>query len=88
MLAQYAYLPTQKTIAEEDPYASTLAEAIPFFEGLVEALPQGRNRPNIAAYPELAEHMRVAIEEVYYGRKSPQEALDDAAAKSAEVLGP
>jgi multiple sugar transport system substrate-binding protein len=88
MLAEYAYLPTERTIAEEDPYATTLAEAIPFFGGLTEALPQGRNRPNIAAYPELAEHIRVAIEEVYYGQKSPQEALDDAAAKSAEVLAP
>ncbi|MGD2176334.1 MAG: extracellular solute-binding protein [Anaerolineae bacterium] len=87
MLADFAYLPTERTIAEEEPYASTLAEAMPFFEELVEVLPQGRNRPNIAEYPELAEQMRIAIEEVYYGRKSPQEALDDAAAESADTLG-
>ena len=87
MLSSFAYLPTQKTIAEEEPYASTMAEAIPFFGELVNVLPQGRNRPNIAAYPELAEQMRIAIEEVYYGKKSPQQALDDAAAKSAKTLG-
>ncbi|MEA3377458.1 MAG: extracellular solute-binding protein [Chloroflexota bacterium] len=87
MLAEFGYLPTQKTIAEEEPYASTLADAIPFFEEMVEVLPQGHGRPNIAEYPELADQMRIAIEEVYYGKKSPQQALDDAVAKSAETLG-
>lgn len=87
MLAQYAYLPTQRTITEQEPYATTMGEAIPFFDEFAEALPQGRNRPNIAQYPELAEHIRLAIEEVYYGKKSPEEALNDAAKKSADVLG-
>jgi multiple sugar transport system substrate-binding protein len=87
MLAQFAYLPTQKTITEQEPYATTMREAIPFFDELAEVLPQGRNRPNIAEYPELAEHIRVAIEEVYYGKKSPDQALADAVAKSAKVLG-
>lgn len=87
MLAQFAYLPTQKTITEQEPYATTMREAIPFFDELAEVLPQGRNRPNIAQYPEIAEHIRVAIEEVYYGKKSPDQALADAAAKSAKVLG-
>ncbi len=87
MLAQYAYLPTQKTITEQEPYATTMGDAIPFFDEFAEALPQGRNRPNIAQYPELAEHIRIAIEEVYYGKKSPEEALNDAAKKSADVLG-
>lgn len=87
MLAGFAYLPTQRTIAEEEPYASKLKEAIPFFEELVKVLPQGRNRPNIAEYPELAEQMRVAIEEVYYAKKTPADALTDAAEKSAKTLG-
>jgi multiple sugar transport system substrate-binding protein len=32
-------------------------------------------------------HIRQAIEDVYYGLKDPKQALDEAAAKSAEVLG-
>jgi CheY-like chemotaxis protein len=38
-------------------------------------------------YPEIADHIRQAIDEVYYGVKEPDEALDDAAAKSALILG-
>jgi multiple sugar transport system substrate-binding protein len=87
MLAQFAYLPTQMTITEQDPYRATMQEAIPFFDELVKVLPQGRNRPNIAQYPELAEHIRIAIEEVYYGKKDPDQALADAAEKSAKALG-
>ena len=44
-------------------------------------------RPNIPEYPEIADYIRQAIDEVYYGVKEPKEALDDAAAKSALILG-
>ncbi|MFQ6055288.1 MAG: extracellular solute-binding protein, partial [Methanosarcinales archaeon] len=87
MLAEYAYLPTQRTIAENDTYAMKMREAIPFFDELITILPKGRNRPNIAEYPEVAEHIRLAIEEVYYGKKTPENALRDAAEKSAKALG-
>ncbi len=38
-----------------------------------------------AEYPQIAEHIREAIEEVYV--KQPKQALDDAAKESARVLG-
>jgi multiple sugar transport system substrate-binding protein len=45
----------------------------------------GHGRPNIPEYPQIAEHIQQALEEVYYGLKEHKQALDDAAAKSAKV---
>lgn len=42
---------------------------------------------SIPEYPEIANHIRQAIDEVYYGVKELSEVLDDAAAKSALILG-
>jgi maltose-binding protein MalE len=44
-------------------------------------------RPNMPEYPEIATHVREAIAQVYNGTKEPEQALDEAAAKSAKVLG-
>jgi multiple sugar transport system substrate-binding protein len=87
MLAEFGYLPTQKAIAEDPEYASVLEEKIPFFNEMVKALPIGHGRPNIPQYPTVAENIRMAIEEVYYGRKDPEAALEDAAEKSKSVFG-
>jgi multiple sugar transport system substrate-binding protein len=35
----------------------------------------------------MAEHIKQALDEIYYGTKDPKQALDAAAAKSAKVLG-
>ncbi len=52
-------------------------------------IPYGRSRPNIPEYPEIAEHIHQAIQQVYNGSAavSPKDALDMAAAKSADTLG-
>jgi multiple sugar transport system substrate-binding protein len=50
-------------------------------------IPDANVKPSILEYPEIADHIRQAIDEVYYGVKEPREALDDAAAKSALILG-
>jgi multiple sugar transport system substrate-binding protein len=47
----------------------------------------GHSRPSIAEYPQIADNIRQAIDEAYLGVKEPKQALDDAAKKSAEVLG-
>jgi multiple sugar transport system substrate-binding protein len=44
-------------------------------------------RPSIPEYPEISADIKQAIDEVIYGIKEPKQALDDAAAKSANVLG-
>lgn len=86
MLANYAYLPTQKPIAE-GTYSTQLNSTIPYYKELISMLAIGHSRPSIAEYPQIADNIRQAIDEVYLGVKEPKQALDDAAKKSAEVLG-
>jgi multiple sugar transport system substrate-binding protein len=85
-LQQYGYLPTQRTLGD-GPSSQPLRESIPYFEEMVSMIPYGRSRPNIAEYPEVAEHLHQAILQVYNGTASPKDALDAAAAKSADSLG-
>jgi multiple sugar transport system substrate-binding protein len=86
MLAEYGYLPTQIPIGE-GPYSGELRKSIPYYDQLISLIEFGHARPNIAEYPQLADHISEAIDDVYSGKKQPKQALDDAAAKSAEVLG-
>jgi multiple sugar transport system substrate-binding protein len=50
-------------------------------------IPTAHSRPNIPEYPQIADNIRQAIDEVYHGIKDPRQALNDAAKKSAAVLG-
>jgi multiple sugar transport system substrate-binding protein len=86
MLAEYGYLPTQISIGE-GPYSGELRKSIPYYDQLISLIEYGRARPNIAEYPQIADHIREAIDQVYNGTKEPEQALDDAAAKSAKTLG-
>ena len=87
-IAQQGYLPTQTIIGEGlRPYAEELRKSIPFYDDMVSMISQGRGRPSIPEYPHIAIHVREAINQVYNGTKEPEEALDEAAAKSAKVLG-
>lgn len=86
MLEENGYLSTQLVIGEE-PYLSGLDETIPYYKEMVSMVELGRQRPSVEEYPQVAEHIRQAIEDVYYGLKDPKQALDKAATKSAEVLG-
>jgi multiple sugar transport system substrate-binding protein len=85
MLAEYGYLPTQIPIGE-GPYSGELRKSIPYYDQLISLIEFGHARPNIAEYPQLADHISEAIDDVYSGKKQPKQALDDAAAKSAKVL--
>jgi multiple sugar transport system substrate-binding protein len=87
-IAKSGYLPTQITIGEgAGPYAEQLRRAIPYYDGLITMLKVAHNRPSIPEYPEISDNIREAIEQVYNGTKEPKQALDDAANKSATVLG-
>jgi multiple sugar transport system substrate-binding protein len=50
-------------------------------------IPDGHIRPNIPEYPQIADHIRGAINEVYNGTSEPKEALDKAANRTATLLG-
>jgi multiple sugar transport system substrate-binding protein len=87
-LAKQVFLPTQITLGQDtNPYADLLRKSIPFYDDMISMIPIGRGRPNIPEYQAIAEHVRQALDEVFYGIKEPKQALDDAAAKSAKVLG-
>ena len=67
--------------------SSDLRESIPFFDEMVSMIPHGQARPSVAEYPSIAQHIRQAINEVSHCLKDPNQALQDAAAKSAKALG-
>ena len=85
-LQQYVYLPTQHVLGE-GPSSQPLKQSVPFFEEMVSMIPYGGSRPTIPEYPEIAEHIHQAIQQVYNGSASPEDALNLAAAKSADSLG-
>jgi multiple sugar transport system substrate-binding protein len=86
VLAKYGYLPTQVSIGE-GPYSAVLRNLIPYYDQLIAMITFGHSRPNIPEYPQIADQIRQAIDEVYAGSKTPKEALDDAVEKSAKTLG-
>jgi multiple sugar transport system substrate-binding protein len=85
VLAKLGYLPTQVAIGE-GPYSTPLRNSIPYYDELINLIFYGHARPNIPEYPLIADHVRQAIDAVYNGTKTPKEALDDAAEKSAKSL--
>jgi multiple sugar transport system substrate-binding protein len=85
-LQQYGFLPTQHTLGE-GPSSQPLKESVPYFEEMVSMIPYGRSRPSLPEYPEIAEHIHQAIQQVYNGSALPEDALNMAAAKSADSLG-
>ncbi len=89
MLAEFGYLPTQSTIAEQAEYSAALEGywGRDWWAKFSSLLPFGHRRPNYAEYPKLAEHIYTAIDEAMRGMKGPKEALTDAARESAEALG-
>ena len=85
-IQQYGYLPTQHVLGE-GPSSQPLKESVPFFEEMISMIPYGQSRPNIPEYPEIAEHVTQAIQQVYNGSASPEDALNTAASRSADSLG-
>ena len=84
---KYGLLPTQIPIGEGSLYSLQLNQTVPYYNEQVSMMEIRGVRPNIPEYPEIATHVREAIAQVYNGTKEPEQALDEAAAKSAKVLG-
>jgi multiple sugar transport system substrate-binding protein len=85
-LIEHGFLPTQISIGEGESRSQT-SSYIPYYDKMISAIPFGGARPSIPEYPEIAHYIKEALDAVYYGTKDPKEALDDAAAKSAVILG-
>ena len=85
-LAAHANLPTQIPIGEGN-FSQRANDTIPYYSQLIGMIESGYNRPNIPEYPQIAEHITQALDDVFHGLKEPKQALDEAAAKSAKTLG-
>jgi multiple sugar transport system substrate-binding protein len=85
-LLQNGFLPTQISIGENEILNSTDL-SYPYYKQLVSMIPSGLARPSIPEYPQIADSIRQAIYEVQFENKDPKLALQEAAAKSAKVLG-
>jgi multiple sugar transport system substrate-binding protein len=85
-LAAHANIPTQIPIGEGN-YSTAANATIPYYSQLVSMIEIAHTRPSIPEYPEISTHIKQAIDEVMYGIKEPKQALNDAATKSAKVLG-
>jgi multiple sugar transport system substrate-binding protein len=83
---KYGLLPTQIPIGDGE-YSANLSRTIPYYDQLISMLQLKGVRPNIPEYPQIADHLRQAVEEVLYHSAEPKEALDNAAAKSTKSLG-
>jgi multiple sugar transport system substrate-binding protein len=71
----------------EGPYSSELSKSIPYYDELISMMQIGHVRPSISEYPEIADHIRQALDEVFFDLKEPEQALDEASKKSAKALG-
>jgi multiple sugar transport system substrate-binding protein len=85
-IQRLGFLPTQHVLGD-GPASEPLKESIPYFEEMISMIPNGRGRPNISEYSQIAEDIHQAIQQVYNGSASPKDALNMAAAKSADTLG-
>jgi len=85
-LLQGGYLPTQISMGTSDLLYST-ASSYPYYRQLVSMIPSAGTRPSIPEYPQIADNIRQAIYEVQFENKDPNQALQEAALKSAKVLG-
>src|SRR5919199_5167905 len=86
MLIKTGYLPTQKGIGQ-GPSLSILNQTIPYYDKMLSMIPLGRSRPNIPEFPQMDDYITQAIKRVCNNIEEPNQALDDAAAKSAKLLG-
>ena len=71
-LASHSNLPTQISIGE-GPYARDLNNTTPYYDELITMLKIARNRPSIPEYPQIAENIRQAIDQVYNGTRTPRQ---------------
>ena len=85
-LVEHRLLPTQVAIGEGESRIAA-STSFPYYDEMISVIPFAGFRPNIPEYPQIAHYIKEALDAVYYDTKDPRAALDDAATKSAIVLG-
>jgi multiple sugar transport system substrate-binding protein len=86
VLEKTGYLPTQTSIGQGN-FSQTLERSIPYYDKMLSMVQIGRGRPNIPEFAQIDDYVTEAGKQVCTGLKEPKQALDDAAGKSAKVLG-
>jgi multiple sugar transport system substrate-binding protein len=86
MLNQTGSLPTQTPIGE-GPYAIRVNNSIPYYNEMISMIPFAKGRPVIPEFPEIDMYISHSLSEVCSGTREPKQALDEAATKSASLLG-
>lgn len=64
-------------------YSESNAVTVPMFK---EQFPYSSVRPKVPFYPEASKALQLALQEALTGQKTPEQALNDAAAKWAELM--
>jgi multiple sugar transport system substrate-binding protein len=85
-LSQTGLLSTQISMGTSNLLNMT-ALSHPYYSQIVSMIPFAGTRPSIPEYPQIADNIRQAIYEVQFENKDANQALQEAAAKSAKVLG-
>ena len=71
-LAAHSNLPTQIPIGEGQ-YSGLINNTTPYYDKLIALLKAGHSRPSIPEYPQIADNIHHALDEVYYSIKEPKQ---------------
>ena len=85
-ISKCGYLPTQSVIGEAFRANSSFS-SFPYYDEMIGMIPSGYVRPNIPEYSLIAQDIHEAINRVVFEGKDVNQALQEAAFKSAKSLG-
>ena len=85
-ISKFGYLPTQSVIGEAFRTNSS-SSTFPYYNEMIGMIPFGKGRPSLPEYSLIAKDVKEAIDGVLFEGKDVNQALQDAASKSAKSLG-
>ncbi|MGH9972781.1 MAG: extracellular solute-binding protein [Nitrososphaeraceae archaeon] len=85
-ISKFGYLPTQSVIGEAFRANSSFS-SFPYYDEMIGMIPSGYVRPSIPEYSLIAQDIHEAINRVVFEGKDVNQALQEAAFKSAKSLG-
>jgi len=85
-ISKFGYLPTQSVIGEAFRANSSFS-SFPYYDEMIGMIPSGYVRPSIPEYSLIAQDIHEAISRVVLEGKDVDQALQEAAFKSAKSLG-
>jgi len=80
------FMPVKRSVAQDPAYIAWVKNARPLLLPFVESMQYARPRPPVPEYPRISDIVASYIQEALYGRMTPAEALDKAAAEVTQLL--